>query len=427
MSSRAYQHTYFEEVRRLPPPPAAIKSSINRTFYLCAKPAVSQKSKTKNIPELFLRITRFFYLVMVMFFVSTSTAHSAEDSIRIKDLANFEGVRENLLVGYGLVVGLNGTGDKLNNTAFTEQSLVSFLERLGVNTRGKSLKSKNVAAVTVTATLPPFARQGAHIDVTVSALGDAKSLQGGTLLATPMLGADGEVYAAAQGQLAIGGFTASGGSGSSVTKNIPTRGIIADGAIVEREINFSLNDMDSVNIGLKNPDLTTARNVTDAINKKLGGSSAKLLDSSTVKLFVPAKFTGNVAGLLASIEQLKVSTDQSAKIVIDESSGTVVMGENVKISTVAVAQGNLVVRVDESPQVSQPNAFAPEGAQTVTVPRTDITVDESTGNIAMIENNATLGDLVNGLNTLGVTPRDLITILHNIKAAGALQAEVETR
>ncbi len=371
-----------------------------------------------------ITLVRFFYLLVVMML---ALPNQAVPQTRIKDIANFEGVRENILVGYGLVVGLNGTGDKLNNTAFTEQSLMAFLERLGVNTRGKSLKSKNVAAVTVTANLPPFARQGAKIDVTISALGDAKSLQGGTLLATPLLAADGEVYAVAQGEIATGGFSAGGASGSSITKNIPTRGAIASGAIVERETSFVLNDMNSLNISLKNPDLTTATSVAQAINARIGGGNAAVLDPSTVRLNVPDNFHGNVAGLLASIEQLKVSTDQPAKIVIDEASGTVVMGENVKIDTVAVSQGNLVVRVDESIQISQPNPFAPDGAQTAAVPQTDLTVDEGVGHVAIFKKNSSLKDLVDGLNSLGVAPRDLITILHTIKAAGALQAEIETR
>lgn len=355
-------------------------------------------------------------------------ASPAGAATRIKDIVAFEGVRENILIGYGLVTGLNGTGDKLNNNAFTEQSLVAFLERLGVNTRGSDLKTKNVAAVTVTATLPAFSRQGSKIDVSVSAMGDAKSLQGGTLLATPLLGADGEVYAVAQGQVAIGGFQAGGDSGSTVTKNVPTRGFIANGAIVEREIEFRLNDMHSVNLALRNPDITTARRISDAINQSLGGEFAKIEDPGTVQVGIPSNYAGNTTALLGRIEQLKVSPDQIARIVIDESSGTVVMGENVKIDTVAVAQGNLVVRVDETPQISQPGAFAPEGAQTAVVPRTDITVDEGAGNkVAILNENATLKDLVGGLNSLGVGPRDLITILQTIKAAGALQAEIETR
>lgn len=347
---------------------------------------------------------------------------------RIKDVVAFEGVRDNMVLGYGLVVGLNGTGDKLQNNAFTEQSLIAFLERQGVNTRGLQLKSKNVAAVTVTARLAGFSRAGSTMDINISAMGDAKSLMGGTLLATPLYGADGNVYAVAQGPITIGGFEAGGQSGSSITKGVPTNGFIANGAIVEREIDFKLNDMNSVRLALRNPDVTTARNIAEAINQQVGPGISKVEDPGTILVSVPTAYQGDVVSLLADIETLPVVTDQPARIVIDEATGTVVMGENVRISTVAVAQGNLVVKVEESPQVSQPNPFAPEGADTVVVPRSDVTVDENADRkIAVLEEGATLRDLVAGLNSLGVSPRDLITILQTIKAAGALQADIETR
>jgi flagellar P-ring protein precursor FlgI len=353
-----------------------------------------------------------------------NAAHAA----RIKDIVSTEGVRDNILLGYGLVVGLNGTGDRLQNNAFTEQSLMAFLERQGVNTRGANLKTRNVAAVTVTATLPGFARSGGRIDVSVSAMGDAKSLLGGTLLATPMMGADGNVYAVAQGALSVGGFSVEGDSGSSITKGVPTNAYIANGATVEREIDFDLNQMPMLRLGLRNPDVTTATSIMHAINARIGPATAKVRDPGTVELSVPESYTGDVATLLADIGTLEVETDQPARIVIDEASGTIVMGENVRIDTVAVAQGNLVVKVEEQPAVSQPNPFAPEGAQTVVVPQTNLTVDESSGNkVAILEEGATLRDLVTGLNALGVGPRDLITILQNIKAAGAMQAEIETR
>lgn len=350
------------------------------------------------------------------------------EAARIKDVVSFEGVRDNMVLGYGLVVGLNGTGDKLQNNAFTEQSLIAFLERQGVNTRGLQLKSKNVAAVTVTARLPGFARAGSTMDINISAMGDAKSLMGGTLLATPLYGADGNVYAVAQGPITIGGFEASGQSGTSITKGVPTNGFIANGAIVEREIDFKLNDMPSVRLALRNPDVTTARNIAEAINQQVGPGISRVEDPGTISVTVPTAYQGDVVSLLADIETLPVATDQPARIVIDEATGTVVMGENVRISTVAVAQGNLVVKVEETPQVSQPNPFAPEGAQTVVVPRTDVTVDENADRkIAVLEEGATLKDLVAGLNSLGVSPRDLITILQTIKSAGALQADIETR
>ncbi len=363
-------------------------------------------------------------LVTLLVVLFAGSAHAA----RIKDVVAFEGIRENMLMGYGLVVGLNGTGDKLQNNAFTEQSLIGFLERQGVNTRGVQLKSKNVAAVTVTAKLPPFARAGGGIDVSISALGDAKSLLGGTLLATSLYGPDGNVYAVAQGPVTIGGFEASGASGSAITKGVPTNGFISNGATVEREIDFRLNDMNNVRLSLRNPDVTTARNVMQAINQQVGAGVSRVDDPGTVTVMVPTAYKGDVVGLLADIETLPVETDQPARIVVDEATGTIVMGENVRISTVAVAQGNLIVKVEETPQVSQPNPFAPEGAETVVVPRSDVTVSEQSGNkIAVLQEGATLKDLVGGLNALGVGPRDLITILQTIKAAGALQADIETR
>jgi flagellar P-ring protein precursor FlgI len=343
---------------------------------------------------------------------------------RIKDIADFEGVRDNPLVGYGLVVGLNGTGDKLTNSGFTRQSLIGMLERLGVNTRDDPLKTKNVAAVMVTGSLPPFARQGTYIDVTVSTLGDATSLLGGSLLVTPMLGADGEVYAVGQGPVAVGGFAAAGEAGS-VTKGVPTSGRIANGAVVEREVGFDLASLDHVRIALRNPDFTTSQRIAQTINAFLADTQALSLDPSTVELVVPASYAGNVARLLTEIEQLTVEPDQTARVVIDEQSGVIVMADNVRISTVAIAQGNLTVRITETPQVSQPAPFSNTGA-TVVVPRTDIEVDEEGGSkLAVLPSGVSLQELVNGLNTLGVGPRDMITILQAIKAAGALQAEIQ--
>jgi flagellar P-ring protein precursor FlgI len=298
-------------------------------------------------------------------------AHAAS---RIKDIADFEGVRDNLLVGYGLVVGLNGTGDDLTNSAFTKQSLIGMLERLGINTRDDTLKTKNVAAVMVTATLPSFSRQGTRVDVSVGALGDASSLLGGTLLVTPMIGADGEVYAVAQGQVAVGGFSTQGAA-ASVTKNVPTAGRISNGAIIERELKFDMRGMKSVRLSLRNPDFTTARRVSTAINRLLRQPDAIPLDPGTVQLTVPAGYPGGVVALLTDVEQLEVEPDQVARVVIDERSGVIVIGENVRISTVAIAQGNLTIKVTETPQVSQPAPFS-TGGTTTTVPRTKIQVNE---------------------------------------------------
>ena len=282
------------------------------------------------------------------------TASPVSALSRIKDLAQVEGVRQNNLVGYGLVVGLNGTGDTLNNAPFTKQSLTAMLERLGVNTRGATLRTANVAAVMVTASFPAFASQGTRLDVTVSALGDSKSLQGGTLLVTPLLGADGEVYAVAQGSVAIAGFQAEG-EAAKVTRGVPTVGRIANGALTEREIEFKLNTQRALRLALRNPDLTTAKRIAASINDFLGADTAEPTDPSTINIQIPAKYRGNMVQLLTEIEQLRVEPDQTARIVIDERSGIIVMGRDVRVSQVAVAQGNLTVTISERPEVSQPN------------------------------------------------------------------------
>ncbi len=347
-------------------------------------------------------------------------AHAA----RIKDIVDIEGVRDNMLVGYGLVVGLNGSGDSLTNAPFTGKSLVGMLERLGVNTRGDNMKTKNVAAVMVTATLPPFAAQGSRIDVAVSTLGDAKSLQGGMLLVTPLLGADGEVYAVAQGAVAVGGFSAEG-AGQSVTKGVPTSGRLASGAIVEREIKFRLGDQEQLKLSLKNPDFTTAQRIADVINKHNREAEAAALDSKTVRLTLSPQSRKDIVGLITAIEQLPVTPDQIAKVVIDDQSGVIVMGENVRISTVAIAQGNLTIRITETPQVSQPEPFS-QGGATAVVPRTAVDVDEGgEKRMALLQSGISLHELVQSLNALGVGPRDMISILQSIKAAGALQADLE--
>ncbi len=341
---------------------------------------------------------------------------------RIKDLANIEGVRQNQLIGYGLVVGLNGTGDSLNNSPFTRQSLQAMLERLGVNIRGAALRTGNVAAVMVTANLPAFGTQGTRIDVTVSALGDAKSLQGGTLLVTPLLGADGNVYAVAQGSLAIGGFQAEGDA-ARITRGVPTVGRISNGAIIEREIDFALNRLQQVRLALRNADFTTAKRIASAINDFIGGATAEPLDPSTVQLTVPKQYQGNVVALVTEIEQLQIEPDLPAKIVIDERSGVIVMGRDVRVSTVAVAQGNLTVSISETPQVSQPAPMS--RGRTVTVPRTQVGVQEDGKGLALVRESVSLQQLVDGLNALGIGPRDLIAILQAIKAAGAIQADIE--
>ena len=360
---------------------------------------------------------------LVLGFCVFGDLSGATAQTRIKDIVDFEGVRENMLIGYGLVVGLNGTGDTLTTSIFTRESLVGMLERLGVNARDDALRTDNVAAVMVTATLPPFSQQGTRMDVSISAIGDSESLLGGTLLVTPLVGADGEVYAVGQGPIAVGGFSA-GGDGA-ISRGVPTNGRIASGAIIEREIGYDLQGMDTVRISLRNPDFTTARRIAQAINAFVGGPVAQPRDPATVNLLVPDAYRGRAVALITDIEQLRVTPDMSAKVVVDEQTGIIVMGENVRVSTVAIAQGNLTIRITETPQVSQPQPFAETG-ETVTVPRTQIEVDQDEDKrLTVLPQGVTLQELVDGLNALGIGPRDMISILQAIKAAGALQAEIE--
>ena len=363
-------------------------------------------------------------LLALTFAVIGGLPDTANASSRIKDLVDFEGIRENQLVGYGLVVGLNGTGDSLRNAPFTRQSLQAMLERLGINTRDTDLRTANVAAVMVTANLPPFATQGTRIDVSVSALGDASSLQGGMLLVTPLHGADGEVYAVGQGSVAVAGFTAEGDA-ASITRGVPTVGRISSGAIVEREIHFQLAHQRSLRLALRNPDLTTAKRIASAINTFTAYRMAFTDDPGTVTLRLPSDYKGTIVEMLTDVEQLRIEPDQVAKVVIDESTGVIVMGRDVRVSTVAVAQGNLTVTITEAPQVSQPTPFSETG-RTVVVPRTQVAADdEAQHKLAVVEEGITLHELVDGLNALGIGPRDMISILQAIKVSGALQAEIE--
>jgi flagellar P-ring protein precursor FlgI len=343
---------------------------------------------------------------------------------RIKDIVDFEGVRDNMLIGYGVVVGLNNTGDSVQNAPFTKQALQSMLERLGVNTHDPAatglLNPKNVAGVIVTARLPAFAASGSTIDVTVSAMGDAKSLLGGTLLVTPLLGADGQAYAAAQGTIQTGAVSASGASGSSITRGVPTAGRIDAGAIVEKEIPFTLDSMSHMRLTLRNPDFTTASRIAAAVNAAFPGSAEA--DNPTIVTLKPPAGQ-DLMSFVTNVEGLTVEPDAPAKVVIDEVAGVVVMGDNVRISTVAIAQGNLTISVQESPQVSQPAPFSQ--GQTTTTPQSKLGVDEEKGKkLIVVHDGASLASLVAGLNALGVTPRDMISILQTIKAAGALQADI---
>jgi flagellar P-ring protein precursor FlgI len=342
---------------------------------------------------------------------------------RIKDIASFRGVRSNQLVGYGLVVGLAGTGDS-DDATFTLQSMSSMLEKMGVTVSPDEIRIKNVAAVMVTAELPPFARSGSRLDALVNSIGDAKTLGGGTLLMTPLKGADGQVYAVVQGPVATGGFLIGSGSGDKVAKNFPTVGRVVQGVSVEREIPFNLNGKESLTLALNKPDFTTATRVAQAINAGMSEKVAHTQDSGTIHVSVPAGYTGNIAALIATVEGLSVTPDNVSRVVINERTGTVIMGENVRIATVAIAHGNLSVEIKQSFDVSQPMPFSNRG-QTVVTPDTQTMVKEGRAPLQVLEAGVSIGEVVRALNALGVTPRDLISILQALKAAGALQADLE--
>jgi len=344
-------------------------------------------------------------------------------AVRLKDIASFEGSRVNQLVGYGLVAGLNGTGDK-TGTTFTTQSLTNMLKHMGIQVPADQVRVKNVAAVMVTADLPPFLKPGIKIDVLVSSLGDATSLQGGTLMATPLAGMDGNVYAVAQGPISIGGFAVAGAA-ANVQKNHPTAGRIARGATIERAVNPDWPNQAHLTVKLNQPDFTTALRVSTQINEKLAGAGARPVDAATIDFEVPGEFREKLAVLVAELENTEVAPDAVARVVIDERTGTIVIGENVRIATVAVAHGSLTIQVRESQNVSQPGVLAPQGAQTVVTPETQIKVQEEERRLLLLEGGPTISDLVKALNAIGATPRDLIVIFQAIKAAGALHAELE--
>jgi flagellar P-ring protein precursor FlgI len=367
-------------------------------------------------------MTAFLTRTILGLFIAFSMLNlSAQATVKIKDIVDVEGVRGNDLVGYGLVIGLDGTGDTLRNSPYTEEALSNLLERLGVNIQGSDFRPNNVAAVIVTASLPPFARTGSRIDINVSSIGDAKDLSGGTLIMTPLNAADGEVYAVAQGNVLISGFKAEG-DGASITEGVPTSGTIPNGARIEREITFKFSDMSRIRLALRAPDFTTAERIEAKINAGLGKRIATLLDSGTVELDLRG-VRQSPARLLSQIENYDLVPAQKAKVVIDQRSGTIVLGQNVKVSSVAIAQGNLSISIAEAPVASQPNPFG--YGDSIILPRTNINVvDGEPGNIAVINENITLPDLVAGLNALGVSPREMIDILKTMKTAGALHAEL---
>ena len=362
------------------------------------------------------------YFLFILVFISQAAAASP---VRIKDLVEFDGVRGNDLVGYGLVVGLNGTGDGIRNAPFTEEIMSNILERLGVNVTGEQFRPKNVAAVFVTAELPPFSRVGSTIDVTVSAIGDAKSLLGGTLIMTPLNAADGQIYAVSQGTVIAGGAAAEGDA-AAVIQGVPTAGVIPSGARVEREVEFEFGSLDQIRLALRTPDFTTAGRIETAINSKVGRQVAVMLDPGTVMLDIDATGAASPAHAILQIENIPVEPQRKARVVVDQRSGTIVMGEDVRISRVAVSQGGLTLRIAEAPLVVQPNPFA-EG-ETVVVPRTNVGIEEEPGiGLAEVPDGTSLSEVIAGLNALGVAPRDMIDILKSIKAAGALHAEFVVR
>jgi flagellar P-ring protein FlgI len=351
-------------------------------------------------------------------------------SARLKDIVKIKGVRENQIIGYGLVVGLKGSGD--SKKEFTGKSMSQMLRQMGVDIQSEQTESKNVAAVVVTATLPPFARVGSHVDVTVSSIGDAKSLTGGTLLMTPLRAGDKGVYAVAQGPVMVGGF-AEGGGGASATKNHPTAGLIPNGAIVEKEVEMDFSNRNAIRLALNNPDFTTSARIAKTINSELGGVYARARDSATIDVMVPYDFDGGVVDMVAQLERLPVESDNRAHVVINEKTGTVVVGDTVRISTVAIAHGNLTLEIkaqetttERVPAQAAALAETPKPGELVkeTVKESTIHIGESGDKLISVPEGVTLGEVVRGLNALGVKPRDLISILQALKAQGALQAEI---
>jgi len=364
-----------------------------------------------------IRLCGAIGLVFTLIFLM-GTVHAA----KIKDIAYFMGSRSNALIGYGLVVGLNGTGDN-TNTLFTVNTLANILDNMGINVDPTQVKIKNVAAVMVTAKLPPFLRIGSRIDIQASSIGDAKSLEGGTLLMTPLKATDGKVYAVSQGPISTGGFSISGASGSSVQKNHPTVGFISGGATVEKEVPIHYDELSSLDLVLKTPDFTTAGKTAAAICSAVPGMTARAVDAATIKLELPPGQHGDMVAMVTQVENVEVQPEVSAKVVINERTGTIVMGENVRITPVAVAHGSLTVQITEKSAVSQPLPFSQ--GQTVVTPQTSIQVQEAKGALAVVGGGVTIGQVIQGLNAIGATPRDLINILQSIKAAGAMQADLE--
>ena len=370
-----------------------------------------------------MRIQNLVFSKLTVILVGLLYFYGQAYAVRIKDIADIKGVRPNQLVGYGLVVGLNGTGDS-DDAIFTVQSLSSMLEKMGVTVKPEDIEVENVAAVMVTANLPAFASSGSRIDVLVNSIGDADNLQGGTLLFTPLKAANGAVYAVAQGPISTGGFQVGSAAGSGVQKNFPTVGRVVNGALIEKEIQSNFNQKQSLTLTLHRPDFTTASRVAQAINIAFYDQIARTHDGGTIEVKVPEKYRGNTVPMVTIIERLGVTPDTVSKVVINERTGTVIMGENVRIATIAIAHGNLSVEIREDQRVSQPLPFSRRG-QTVVVPESEVLVEEGNNPLFVVDSGVSIGEVVKALNALGVSPRDLIAIFQALKAAGALQAELE--
>jgi flagellar P-ring protein FlgI len=383
-----------------------------------SKTGKHQRGSEMSLSLRLLRIVKISGLISVIFLVLASQTYA----IRIKDVADIEGVRNNKLIGYGLVVGLDGTGDG-NKSEFTNQSMSSMLDKMGIKVDPKDIDVANVAAVMVISELPAFTKQGSRIDAIVSSIGDAESLYGGTLLFTPLKGANGEVYAVAQGSVVIGGFSA-GGSDANVQKNFPTVGRIVNGTTIEREIRLDFAAKQNLSLALHHPDFTTALRITEAINQSLLEDVAKTPDAGTVKIQVPKKFQGNIVQLVSLVEGLNITPDSIAKVVINERTGTVIIGQDVRISSIAIAHGNLSITIKEETGVSQPLPFS--NGKTVLTSESNLSVKEEQNRLMLVQSGVSIGELVKALNALGISPRDLITIFQSLKASGALQAELET-
>lgn len=380
----------------------------------------------KNSNSLFLRRSLPFFFVLVSLFSLPVYCQQTDSTfdVRVKDLADIEGVRSNQLIGYGLVVGLNKTGDRVQQNLYARQTLQNLLERMGISAASAGLKPENVATVLVTSTLPPFVRQGSKIDVTVSSIGDAKSLQGGTLILTSLKGIDGQVYAIAQGSVSIGGIAADGGEGNSVSINHPTVGRVPNGATVERSVQAELAPNNQLTLVLRNEDFSTSAKLNKIINAKFGTGTAKALDGRNIEVYLPADYADNRVGFIAELENLRLTPEKIAKVIINERTGTIIMGNEVRIASVGISQGGVTVRIGTDYDVYQPAPLT-KVTENQIVTKTTVDVKEKKPTSVILPDGATVDEVVRGLRSLGVSARDIISILQAIKSAGALNAELD--